>query len=82
MAATKQAKVLLEPEEYAVLEDLSKKRGTTLSELIREAVRDRYILLKAERTKALEEIFRLEIPVTDWATFEEEIEQAHVDGLP
>lgn len=82
MAATKQAKVLLEPEEYAVLEDLSKKRGTTLSELIREAVRDRYILLKAERAKALEEIFRLEIPVTDWATFEEEIEQAHVDGLP
>lgn len=82
MAATKQAKVLLEPEEYAALEDLARKRGTTLSELIREAVRDRYILLKAEREKALEEIFRLEIPVTDWATFEEEIEQAYADGLP
>lgn len=82
MAATRQAQVQLEPEEYATLEELARQRGTTLSDLIREAVRDRYILLKAGREDALEEIFRLQIPVTDWASFEDDIEQAHADSLP
>ena len=82
MPATRQAQVLLEPEEYATLEELARQRGTTLSDLIREAVRERYILLKASREKAVEEIFRLQIPVADWTSFEDEIEQAHADGLP
>lgn len=82
MAAKRQARILFEPEEYDKLEILAEQQGTSVPDLIRKAVRDRYVLARADRTRALEEILRLEIPMADWTTLEEEIEQAHVDGIP
>jgi hypothetical protein len=84
MAAKRQARILFEPEEYQKLEILARQQGTTVPDLIRKAVRDRYVLSMADRKRALEEILRLEIPMDpmeDWTTLEEEIERSHVDGI-
>jgi hypothetical protein len=42
-------------------------QGTSVPDLIRKAVRDRYVLARADKTRALEETLRLEIPMADWS---------------
>jgi hypothetical protein len=39
VAKTKRVQVLMEPEEFEVLEDIARKRGASVSDLMREAAR-------------------------------------------
>jgi hypothetical protein len=45
--------------------------------LIREAVRDRYLSLSEQRKRAFEAICRIHIPIPDWDSLEEEIEEGN-----
>jgi hypothetical protein len=82
MARTREAQVLLEDEEYDRLAAIAVQRGVSLSDLIREAVRDRYTPLTEQRKRAVEAICRLSIPLPDWDALEKEIAEAHGSDLP
>jgi len=75
--ATKEAHVVLESEEYERLEASAAQRGISVSDLIREAVRDRYLSLVEQRKRAVEAICQMHIPIPDWDTLEEEIEEGN-----
>lgn len=84
MAPTRRAQILMEPEEYERLEEIASRRGVSVGSLVREAVRERYLIGREVRGTALDEIFALELPVGDWGSWdeiEEEIERAHHAGL-
>lgn len=82
MARTKRAQVLMEPEEYERLEAIAAERGVAVAELIRSAVRERYLLSKEERRRCVEEIFGLDLPVIEWDEAEGEALASHRDDLP
>jgi hypothetical protein len=82
MARTKRAQVLMEPEEYERLEEIAGRQGIPVAELIRSAVRERYLLTQAERRRLVDEILGLELPVVEWQEAEREALEAHGDGLP
>ncbi|MDP7111875.1 MAG: CopG family transcriptional regulator [Myxococcota bacterium] len=82
MARTRRAQVLLEPREYAALERLSRHRGISVSNLIREAVVDAYLPVTAGGGRIADEIAAMNVPVGDWEELEREIEEGHDAGLP
>lgn len=82
MAQTKKAQVLMEPEEYTRLEKIAREQGISLSELIRNAVRERYLSKAADRQKALDEILGLGIPAEDWSNIDAELAEGRDGCLP
>ena len=82
MARTKRAQVLMEPEEYARLEEIARRNGVPVAELIRSAVRERYLLTRKERRRLVDEILGFDLPVEDWEATETEILEARGDDLP
>ncbi|MFY9820104.1 MAG: ribbon-helix-helix protein, CopG family [Thermoanaerobaculia bacterium] len=83
MAQTRRAQITIEPEEYRQLEALANQQGTSVANLVRTAVRERYLTRSTRRREIVQEIFRLQAPIEeDWSTIEEEIARAHADGLP
>lgn len=81
MAHTRRAQILMEPEEYQQLEGIARRQGTSVAELVRTAVRERYLTSADDRQQALREICNLSIPLGD-LDLNEEMAQAHADGLP
>ena len=82
MPRTRRAQVLLEPDEYAALERLSRQRGISVSNLIREAVVDAYGPTASGGGRIADEIAAMNVPVGDWEDLEREIEEGHDAGLP
>jgi predicted DNA-binding protein len=82
MAGTREARVLLENEEYERLETLASRRGVSVSDLIREAVRDRFTPVAEQRRRAFEAICRISIPLPEWEVLEAKIAEAHGRDLP
>lgn len=76
---TKRMQVLVEPEEYERLEELARRRGTSVAELIRAAVRRCYFPASDERRAAVEDILTMRVPVDDWDEIEGEISEGR-DG--
>lgn len=81
MARTRRAQVLMEPREYERLEQIARRKGVPVAELIRGAVRERYLLTREERHRLVERILGLELPTRDWGETEDEIAGAHGHGL-
>lgn len=82
MARTKRAQVLMEPDEYERLESIAAERDVPVAELIRTAVRERYLLTREERARMVDRILGLDLPVVEWEEAEDEVVEAHGDGLP
>ncbi|HKI01951.1 MAG TPA: CopG family transcriptional regulator [Thermoanaerobaculia bacterium] len=82
MARTREARVLLEDEEYERLETLASQRRVSISDLIREAVRDRFTPSAEQRRRAVEAICRINIPLPEWDVLEAEIADTHGSDLP
>jgi hypothetical protein len=83
MAQTRRAQITIETGEYQQLESLAYRKGVSVADLIRTAVRERYLTRPTSRREIVQEIFRLEVPIEeDWSSIEEEISRAHADGLP
>jgi hypothetical protein len=57
-------------------------RGVAVAELIRTAVRERYLLTRKERRRLVDEILDLDLPAIDWREAENEVLRARGDGLP
>ena len=79
---TKRAQVLMEPEEYERLEAVAAERGVAVAELIRSAVRERYLLTRKERRRLVDEILALDLPAIGWQEAEDDVQEARGDGLP
>jgi hypothetical protein len=82
MTATKRAQILMEPEDYRRLEEIARLRNASVAELIRVAVRERYLGGSAEHRQTVESICSMDLPVLSWSDVEEEIGEAHSDVLP
>jgi len=81
MTQTKRAQVLMEPGEYRRLERIARRQGVSVAELIRSAVRERYLLTAEERAARVEAILRMNVPVGDWNEVEAVILEEHGHGL-
>lgn len=83
MAELRKTQVLLEPEEYDRLEDIARKRGISIPELIRLTVRERYMPASYTRQEAAAAILRMKIPGAwkSWEEIEADIEDAHDSSL-
>ncbi len=82
MTASKRAQILMEPEDYRRLEEIARQKNVSVAELIRIAVRERYLGGGAERRAGVESICSMNLPVIPWAAAEAEIAKAHGDVLP
>jgi hypothetical protein len=82
MAATKRAQILMEPEDYRRLEEIARRRNASVAELIRTAVRERYLGGGAQRRAGVDSICSMNLPVIAWADAEAEIAEQHGDVLP
>ena len=81
MAHTRRAQILMEPEEYAQLERLAKEKGTSVAELIRRAVRERYLTSVTNKRALVSKIAGLALEVDDWETMKDQIAEGHSEGL-
>lgn len=77
MAKMKRVQVLMEPDEVEALEDLARKRGVSVSHLMREAARAQLLthVGLGQRSEAVRHFLRLpETPMPGWKTLKTEIE--------
>ena len=82
MSVTRRAQILMEPDEYDCLEAIARQKGVAVAELIRRAVRERYLLARDDRLRVAGEICSMDLQVGDWQELEEEIALGHVADLP
>jgi hypothetical protein len=85
MAKTKRVQVLMESREFDALERLARKRGSSVADLIRAAVRQNYMddAERTSRAQAAEEFLALpDVSLPEWEVLRDEIEARHGHGLP
>jgi hypothetical protein len=75
--ALRKTQVLLESDEYEHLEEIAQRRGVSVDELIRLAVREKFLSSLRPRFEAADAICRMEIPLGDSKTLEDEVAEAH-----
>ena len=76
MGATRRTQLLMEPEDFRQLHAEARRRGTSVAELIRLAVRDTYLTRAADRRPLVEAILSMDLPTMDWDQIRQEIEEA------
>ena len=81
MARTKRAQILMDPAEYQQLEILAAREGVSVAELVREAVRERYLDAPPRKTEAAARITAMTLPVVEWEDIDLETEDAHDAGV-
>jgi len=77
MARTKRAQILMEPDEYQRLEEIASVRGCSVAQLIRLAVKERYLVSVNDRLAAVEALVSMELPIGDWDQLKAELEEKH-----
>ena len=82
MAKTRRAQIPMDPAEYARLEEIARRKGVSMAELIRAALRQLYLIERSQSEDLVDEICGMDIRLDDWDKLEKEIEQAHGDSLP
>lgn len=71
---TKKTTILFSPDLYTQLKELAVISKTSVAQLIRRAVIERYLLSdKKRRLKAVEDLVKIGGPVSEWETMEKEI---------
>jgi hypothetical protein len=80
MAKTKRVQVLMEPKEFNQLERVARKRGSSVSDLMREAARAQYLVdVGCSRRSGAAQSF-LSLPdsaLPEWAVMKQELEDRH-----
>lgn len=81
MTASKRAQIMMEPDDYRRLEEIAHRREVSVAELIRTAVRDRYLGGADASREAVATICAMNLPLIDWTAAEADIAEAHGDGV-
>ena len=77
MAPTRRAQILMEPEEFRLLQVLARKRRTSVANLIRSAVRETYLAPHPDKPPIVEAILAMRLELPDWAHLREELDRGH-----
>lgn len=78
---TKKTTILFSPDLYRQLEALAEATKTSVANLVRQAVIQQYFL--ADRKKRMAAVYalrKMELPVADWETMEQEIVRGRLGG--
>jgi hypothetical protein len=70
----------MEPHEFDLLERVARKRGSSMSDLMREAVRAQFLVDvdRSRRSKAAQSFLDLpDAPLANWPAVKDEIEERH-----
>jgi hypothetical protein len=67
----------MEPEEYKRLQAEARRRGCSVGELVRLAVRRTYLASHAEKGPIVEAILDMKLPRMEWKRSKKEIESGH-----
>ncbi len=81
MAKSRRVQLLMDPEEYRKIQRIAHQRAVSVAEVVRTAVRDRWLRKSASRDGALTDILSMGIPVEDWTTTESIILEVHDAGV-
>jgi hypothetical protein len=78
MSKSKRVQVLMEPAEFSLLERLARQRGTSISDLMREAARAQFLVEgdRLRRTRAAQSYLSLpDSDLSDWQSVKMELEE-------
>ena len=80
---TRRAQALLTEEQYAQLEAIARECDESISTLIREAVKQVYLMNveRERRVEAVQRMAEMNLPVSEWEEMEEEIGEARREAL-
>lgn len=81
MAHTRHAHILMEPLEYEQLERLARQRRTSVAELIRRAVRERYLVHPATVGDPVAQLAALQLDLPRWEELARELDEAYDGGV-
>ena len=71
---SKRVEVLFPTEWFERLRDMAQQKGTSVGELVRSAVQEKYIPYDSqEKLEAVERLAQFNAPIDDWEKMEEEI---------
>jgi hypothetical protein len=85
MAKTKRVQVLMEPKEFDQLERVARKRGSSVSDLMREAARAQYLVDvdRSRRSRAAQNFLSLpDVTLPDWKAIKNELADRHDKTVP
>lgn len=85
MAKTKRVQVLMEPREFDQLERVARKRGSSVSDLMREAARAQYLVDvdRSRRIRSAQSFLSLpDATLPDWTAVKNELADRHDKTLP
>jgi hypothetical protein len=85
MAKTKRVQVLMEPKEFDQLERVARKRGSSVSDLMREAARAQYLVDfdRSRRSRAAQNFLGLpDVTLPDWKAIKNELADRHDETVP
>jgi len=77
VAATHRTQLLMEPKEYQQLKAEARRRGCSIAELIRSAVRQTYLAPHPNKGPIVDAILGMRLPKIDWKRAKQEIKRAH-----
>lgn len=76
MALTRRVEILIDPEEYARLEEIARERGESVGAVIRHAVAREYLEpTLADKRKAIQELLQVEVEVGTWEEVKEALQR-------
>jgi uncharacterized protein (DUF1778 family) len=84
MAKTKRVQVLMEPQEFELLERVARTRGSSVSDLMREAARAHFLVDvdRSRRSRAVQRFLSLpDAPLSDWQFVKQELEGRYDQGV-
>ncbi len=77
MALKKRVEILFEPDKYSYLEDIARRRKTSVGKLIREAVEKTYLDADMEkRLEAVERLISANLDLGDWEDIKKDLEES------
>lgn len=82
MAQTRHAHILMDPAEYSQLEAVARRAHVSVAELIRTAVRERYLERVVPTESPVSRLTALGLDLPHWEDLERELAEAKDGGLP
>ncbi|MGE5787140.1 MAG: CopG family transcriptional regulator [Myxococcales bacterium] len=85
MAKTRRVQILMDPREFDLLERVARKRGSSVSDLMREAARAQYLVDvdRTRSTRAAQNFLSLpDVSLPDWKAVKNELADRHDKIVP
>lgn len=77
MPATRRTQLLMDPKEFQRLRAIARRRKTSVAELIRSAVREKYFQPQPDRAAIVRSILNMNLPAIEWKDALKDIEAGH-----